>query len=101
MSRSQLYICPTCKATNTINAHPAQTKESFLNELPEDMPCGRRGCNDRLVKRDKLDNVCIIWVGIHYGPYFKDKKTHLVVCVRHRRQYDQAYGVDEFDWEEI
>lgn len=101
MPRSQLYICPTCKATNRINAHPKQSIESFMKELPEDMPCGRRGCNDRVVKRERLDNLCTIEVGIHHGPYFKDKERGVIVCVRHKAQYNWAHEHGEFDWEEI
>lgn len=101
MPRSQLYICPTCKSTNRIHAHPLQTTESFMQELPEDMPCGRRGCNDRVVKREILDNICMVALGIHHAPYFQYKKAELVVCARHRIQYDQLYECAGFTWEEI
>lgn len=101
MVRSQLYICPTCKSTNRIYAYLLQTTESFMKELPEDMPCARRGCHDRVVKRETLDNLCMVEVGIHHRPHFLDKKAGIVVCVRHRIQYDQAYEYGEFNWEEI
>jgi hypothetical protein len=45
------------------------------------------------------DKICVVEVGIHPPPYFKDKKSGLVVCSRHKFQYDE-YKPGEFDWED-
>lgn len=49
-----------------------------------------------------IDPVCVIEVGVHPGPYWKSKSTKLVVCSRHKSQYEEL-GVDLgiFDWEEF
>ncbi len=54
--RSQFYKCPTCGATKEIEAHPTQTTEKFIQQLPDDLPCGFRGCNDRAVPAIKKEN---------------------------------------------
>lgn len=46
------------------------------------------------------DQICVIDVGIHPEPYWKDKITDIVVCDRHRKQYDTS-GYGPFDWEEF
>lgn len=53
--RKQLYICPTCKATKEIRAHPTQSNESFEQELPDDLPCGWHGCKHRAIKIEELE----------------------------------------------
>lgn len=53
--RKQLYVCPTCAASKEIRAHLTQSNESFEQELPDDLPCGWRGCEDRAIKKEKLE----------------------------------------------
>lgn len=49
-----------------------------------------------------IDLICDVKVGTHSTFYSKDKNSALVVCSRHRQQYNER---DEFgplcDWEEI
>lgn len=45
--------------------------------------------------------LCHVKIGLHIGPFWFDKNSGLVVCTRHRREYEES--VDEygpFDWEE-
>lgn len=49
-----------------------------------------------------LDARCDIEVGIHPGPYFKEKDTSIKACSRHRSQLEEReeeFG--PFDWEEV
>lgn len=95
--RSQLYVCPTCKSTKRINAHETQTTATFQQELPEKVICGWRGCEDYAVKRN-----CIVKVGMHTGYIWKDKNSSLVVCGRHKDQYEErAEDFGPFDWVEV
>lgn len=44
------------------------------------------------------DDICDVEVGTHPGPYWKDKNSSLIVCNRHRTQYDMSeFGPK--DWE--
>lgn len=49
MKRVRTYICPTCKAAKTINAHVTQSTDDFEKQLPEKILCGFRGCEDYAV----------------------------------------------------
>ena len=46
------------------------------------------------------DDICVVEVGIHPPPYFKDRITEMVVCSRHKSQYEE-YAPGTFDWEKI
>lgn len=43
---------------------------------------------------------CVVEVGMHPGPCWTDKNTGLVVCSRHKAQYEErAEEFGPFDWE--
>lgn len=47
-----------------------------------------------------VDPKCVVQVGIHPGPYWRDTNSGLVVCSRHRTQYEErADEFGPFDWE--
>ena len=46
------------------------------------------------------DDVCVVEVGPHYGTYWRDKFTGIVVCTRHYNQYNPS-DLGPFDWEKI
>lgn len=48
-----------------------------------------------------LDEICVVEVGLHTLPHWRDKITGLVVCDRHRSQYTERIDLGPFDWEEI
>lgn len=46
------------------------------------------------------DQVCVVKVGIHPPPYWRDKiRQTLVVYSRHQAQYDERDDLGPFDWE--
>lgn len=48
------------------------------------------------------DMKCDVDIGIHDTPYWKEKDTGMLVCNRHKKQYEEReteFG--PFDWEEI
>lgn len=45
--QSAVYTCPACKATKTIQKAYHQSSEEFAQRLPNTLPCGWRGCDDR------------------------------------------------------
>ena len=45
---------------------------------------------------------CVVEVGVHPGPCWTDKNSGLVVCTRHRAQYEErADEFGPFDWERL
>lgn len=46
------------------------------------------------------DKLCVVEVGIHETPYWKDRLTEIIVCTRHKLQYNSS-GLGPFAWEEI
>lgn len=52
MVRSQLYVCPICPATKQIYANSTQSTESFMQELPDKIFCGWRGCGGMMIKKE-------------------------------------------------
>ncbi len=47
------------------------------------------------------DDVCVVQVGVHPRPCWRDKNSGLVVCSRHRSHYEErANEFGPFDWEE-
>lgn len=45
-------------------------------------------------------NTCVVEVGRHPGPFWKDRNSGIVVCSRHRSQYEErANEFGPFDWE--
>lgn len=46
------------------------------------------------------DTTCVVEVGLHPAPYWKDHITGMVVCSRHKQQYDESeFG--PFDWQPL
>lgn len=46
------------------------------------------------------DPLCDVEVGTHDEPYYADKNSSLIVCARHKGQYDERkeeFG--PYDWE--
>ena len=47
------------------------------------------------------DERCVVEVGTHPGPFWKDRNSGMVVCTRHRAQYEErAAEFGPFDWQE-
>ena len=46
------------------------------------------------------DNVCVVEAGPHYGTYWRDNHSGIIVCTRHYNQYNSS-GLGPFAWEEI
>lgn len=44
------------------------------------------------------DALCVIEVGVHPAPYWRDGTDGIIVCDRHRRQYDERDDLGPFDW---
>lgn len=42
---------------------------------------------------------CEVEVGTHIGPNWRDKISGLVVCSRHKLQYDERDDLGDYDWE--
>lgn len=46
-----------------------------------------------------MSDVCAVQVGTHTEPYWKDNNSDLIVCSRHRDQYNErADELGPFDW---
>lgn len=48
--RSVTYVCPECKATKTLVAQSYESTREFLEDLPDSIPCGWRGCDEDAVR---------------------------------------------------
>ncbi len=44
------------------------------------------------------DLLCVVEVGMHEKPHWKDRLTGIIVCNRHKYQYDTS-GLGPFVWE--
>lgn len=44
-------------------------------------------------------HVCAVEVGTHPGPYWRDRTDGMIVCSRHKAQYDERPDLGPFDWE--
>ncbi len=46
------------------------------------------------------DKICQVEVGFHPPPYFEDKALGLIVCSRHKAQFEERYGtLGPYNWE--
>lgn len=43
------------------------------------------------------DTTCVIEVGTHPKPYWRDKTSGMIVCTRHKEQFETS-GYGPFDW---
>lgn len=53
----------------------------------------------RRLAREEAVSVCVVEVGRHPGPNWLDRNSGIVVCSRHRAQYEErADEFGPFDW---
>lgn len=58
---------------------------------------------DRVKENEFADNIprCKIEIGSHVGSLWRDRISGLIVCERHKRQYDTDHNEWSFEWEEV
>lgn len=44
---------------------------------------------------------CAVEVGTHIGPQWRDKISGMIVCSRHKLQYDERPDLGPYEWEMI
>lgn len=47
------------------------------------------------------DPRCVVEVGIHPGPFWRDRNTGMEVCTRHKNQFDERDDLGPYDWERV